>query len=146
MPVTLTGSRWKNGRLQFFEKANPDRVIFQLDAASRDVEVFSADKTLDAQDTGKLLMMDTDAKTFTLPSTAAGITYTIINIAEDGAAKLSISPAAADKIQGPDIAGVDNKDLINTKATQKQGDMVVLVGGADGWFVAAISGTWAAEA
>ena len=146
MTVTKTGSRWKNGRLQFYEKANPARVFFQLDAASLDVEVFTADKTLDAQDTGKVLMMNADAKTFTLPSTAAGITFTIINIAEDAAAKLSISPAAADKIQGPDIAGVDDKDLINTKTTQLQGDMVVLVGGADGWFVAAISGTWAAEA
>ncbi len=146
MTVTKTGSRWKNGRLQFFEKANPARVFFQLDAASLDVEVFTADKVLDAQDTGKVLMMNADAKKFTLPSTAAGITFTIINIAEDGAALLTIAPAAADKIQGPDIAGVDDKDLINTKATQLQGDMVRLVGGADGWFVAAISGTWVAEA
>ena len=146
MPVTNVRSRWKNGRLQFYDKANPDRVIFQLDAASMDIEVISGNKTLDAQDTGKWLLCDADAIVLTLPSTAAGITFNIVNIAEDGAAKLSVSPAAADKIQGPDIAGVDNKDLINTKATQLQGDLVKLVGGADGWFVADIGGVWAAEA
>ena len=145
MPLTLIGSRWKNGRLQFFEKANPDRVIFQLNTASMDIEVISSNKTLNAQDTGKWMLCDTDGVVFTLPSTAAGISYNIVNIAEDGAAKLSVSPAAADKIQGPDIAGVDDKDLINTKATQLQGDFVKLVGGADGWFVVDIGGVWAAE-
>ena len=94
-------------------------------------------------------MVDTDAVVLTLPATAVGISYNIVNIAVDGGAKLSVSPNANDKIQGPDIAGVDNKDLINTKATQKRGDFVKLIGdgaAGGGWFVVDIGGTWAAEA
>ena len=59
----------------------------------------------------------------------------------------SLSPNASDKVQGPDIGGTDNKDLINTKATSRRGDYVDLgFGQADGPTVLAIRGTWATEA
>lgn len=60
---------------------------------------------------------------------------------------MAVSPAAADKIMGADLAGVDNKDRHNTKATAKRLDYIDLAyGSADGWLVNAERGIWAAEA
>lgn len=111
-------------------------------------ETISANKTLDAQDTGKVFFVDTDAKIITLPATAtAGSFIKLVNIGAFGAVAINASPAATDKVMGPDIAGTDNKDLINTKATARRGDYVVLTAGhADGWVVDAMKGTWAEEA
>lgn len=103
--------------------------------------------TVLATDSGKIIDVDTDAKTITLPATVLGLTVTIRNAGADGAVAVTVSPAAADKIVGNGEAGVDNKDIVNTKATAKNGDYVTLVGdGADGWYIQAIKGTWAAEA
>lgn len=111
-------------------------------------ETVSANKTLDAQDVAKLLQVDTDAKTITLPATASGLGPIVIqNIGEDAAVAVNVSPNADDKIMGPDIAGQDNKDLINTKTTAKQGDFVIIqpdVAGG-GWQVMAMKGIWATE-
>lgn len=111
-------------------------------------ETISADKTLDAQDNGKLFWVDTDAKTITLPAIAdGGGSCLIVNGGAYGTVKVAISPAAADMILGPDMAGVDNKDLINTKATAQRGDRARLdIGDADGYVVTELVGTWAAEA
>ena len=110
-------------------------------------ELQTATKTLDAQDVGKVQHDLTDNAVITLPATVAGLTFIVQNDAADAGAKLSVSPNANDKIMGPDLAGVDNKDLINTKATSIRGDFVVLVGdGADGFYVTEMRGTWAAEA
>lgn len=116
--------------------------------AGKPAETLSGNKTLDAQDTGKVFFVDTDATTTTLPATAtAGQQIKIVNIGADGAVAINVSPQAADKIMGPDLAGVDDKDLINTKATARRGDYVVLTAGhADGWVVSEMVGTWAAEA
>ena len=97
-------------------------------------------------DSGAVFAIATDAKVFTLPSTAKGLTYSFVNTGADAAVLLSISPAAVDKIMGGQ-AGVDNKDLLNTKATAKKGDRATIVGdGGDGWYVTLLVGTWAAEA
>jgi hypothetical protein len=101
-------------------------------------------------DSGKTFITFTDNMVFTLPAIALGETYTFINGAEDGAAKLSISPNAADGIMYLNSA-TDNKDLINTKATAKKGDFVTLSAvytGAtlDYWTVTNIRGVWAKEA
>lgn len=111
-------------------------------------ETKSANYTVDAQDTGKVIYVDTDAVVVTLPVTAtAGDKITFVNAGAFGTVGFSIDPAAADKIIGPDIAGEDNKDLINTKATAQRGDFVTLTAGhADGWTVSAIKGIWATEA
>ena len=100
------------------------------------------------EDSGKVFAIATDAKIFTLPSTAAGLVYTFVNTGADGAVLLSVSPAALDKISGGGIAGgADNKDYQNTKATAKKYDLLKIVGdGADGWIVLEIVGTWVAEA
>lgn len=111
-------------------------------------EVISADKTLDAEDSGKLFWVDTDAKVITLPAIATGLDgCMVVNGGSYGAVAVTLSPAAADMILGPDITGADNKDLINTKATARRGDFVILGGNdADGYAVQALRGTWAREA
>lgn len=116
-------------------------------------------KTLDADQVGFVQNVTVDAVVFTLPSVGPGLNYTIRNAgdaatgtpagaAADGSALVTISPAAADKIQGG-VSGTAtaNKDLINTKATSRVGDEVVLVGGATtAWSVVGIKGVWAREA
>ena len=111
-------------------------------------ETLSANKTLDAEDCGKLFWVDTDAFTITLPAIATGLDgFMIVNGGAFGAVLVTISPAAADMILGPDITGADDKDLLNTKATARRGDYVVLGGNdADGYAVQALRGTWARQA
>jgi len=110
-------------------------------------ETVSGALTLDIQDNGKIFFVDTDAVVITLPVVATPVNCKIVNIGAFGAVKLSIDPAAADKVQGPDLPGTDNKDLINTKATAKRGDYVVLTtGDANGALVAELRGIWATEA
>jgi len=110
-------------------------------------ETKSANYTMDAQDVGKVIHIDTDAFTITLPATVVGYDYIFVNDAADGGALITISPNANDKIMGPDVAGVDNKDRLNTKATAIRGDWLQILGdGADGWFVKNERGIWAAEA
>lgn len=107
----------------------------------------AATLTLDAQDTGKTIFC-TVTTVITLPATATALaSVTLVNMAAYGVAQISADPAAADKIMGPNLAGVDNKDLINTLATAQRGDYVTLTAGhADGYVVNGVKGTWAAEA
>lgn len=110
-------------------------------------ETISANKTLDIQDNGKVFFVDTDAKVITMPAVATPVNCKIVNIGAFGAVLVAVSPDAADKIQGPDLPGTDDKDLLNTKATARRGDFVKLVAGdANGPIVAELRGTWATEA
>jgi hypothetical protein len=113
-------------------------------------ELLSGVKTFDAQDSGKLFCVDAagDADALTLPAIADGLSgITILAIGAFGTTAVTIDPAAADMILGPDITGADNKDLICTKATQRRGDFVTLIAGdADGYMVTEMRGTWAREA
>lgn len=109
-------------------------------------ETKSDNYTVDELDSGKIIYVDTDAKTITLPATDAGLRVTIVNLGSYGTVAVTIAPNAADKIMGNDITSADDKDLINTKATAQRGDFVTLVGdGADGWFIQAMRGIWARE-
>jgi hypothetical protein len=109
----------------------------------------SADTTLalatHSVQVGKYVEIATDAKTLTLPAVAVGASFIIVNTAADGEALLTISPNASDKflVDIAGAAGTDNKDIINTKATQKKYDFVHLMGiDAIGWMIADIRGTW----
>lgn len=112
-------------------------------------ELLSGVKTFDAQDCGKLFCVDAagDADALTLPSIADGLSgLTILAIGAFGTTAVTVDPAAADMILGPDITGADNKDLICTKATQRRGDFVTLIAGdADGYMVTEMRGIWARE-
>lgn len=113
-------------------------------------ETLTGTKTFDAEDTGKLFVVTDagDGDALTLPSIADGLNgITILAIGAFGSTAVTVDPAAADMILGPDITGADNKDLICTKATQRRGDFVTLdLGDADGYVVTEQRGTWAREA
>jgi predicted RecA/RadA family phage recombinase len=103
-------------------------------------------KTLDVEDVGKVLnITGDDTNVVTLPATAAGMEF-VIRAAGDGV-RIAVSPNANDKILGADLSGTDNKDIILTAATAKEGDFIYLAGGhADGYIIRACRGIWAEEA
>lgn len=113
-------------------------------------ETLTGTKTFDAQDCGKLFCVTDagDADALTLPAIADGLGgLTILAVGAFGTTAVTVDPAAADMILGPDITGADNKDLICTKATQRRGDYVTLdLGDADGYVVTEMRGTWARQA
>ena len=113
-------------------------------------ETLTGTKTFDAQDCGKLFCVTDagDADALTLPAIADGLGgFTILAVGAFGTTAVTVDPAAADMILGPDITGADNKDLICTKATQRRGDFVKLdLGDADGYIITEMRGTWARQA
>ena len=129
------------------------------------VEVVTASKSLTVEDHKGTFLIGTDALVITLPATVAGLEFSFINIGAAGNNIITISPAAADMIQGkinaPEgsnadattadglvvvLPGTDDKDLINTKATADPGDRVTLIGdGNAGWYVKEGLGVWASE-
>ena len=118
---------------------------------------FIVDATLTAAMSGQLFLVGADAKTATLPSSAtvgAGVKYAFINIGADAAYGFTVSPNASDKIMGDAsnrgstiiLSGTDDKDLVNTKATAKTGDLLILESdGASGWYVLDAIGLWTEE-
>lgn len=113
-------------------------------------ETLTGTKTFDAEDCGKLFCVTAagDGDALTLPAIADGLSgLTILAVGGFGTTAVTIDPAAADKIHGPDITSADNKDLVCTKATQRRGDFVELIAGdADGYMVVKQRGIWAREA
>ena len=102
----------------------------------------------DSVQVGKYCTVTADAQTLTLPAVVIGASFIIVNMAEDGGALLTISPDGNDKflVDIGGAAGTDNKDIINTKATQKKYDYVHLVGmHADGWAIVDKRGVWVAQ-
>lgn len=111
--------------------------------AGKAIDTKTDNYTADAQDTGKVLVMNAADKAVTLPATSAGLELVVMCTSVGDA--LNISPNASDKIMGPDVAGVDDKDYILAAAAL--GDYLVLVGdGSAGWYVKASRGTWTQEA
>ena len=110
------------------------------------IETKTSSATLTAGDSGKTFVSATDGVVFTLPAIAAGAVYKFVNAAEDGTNTLTISPNASDGIE---YAGskVDDKDVINTKATSKQGDFIVIasLSSTTHWSVTSVRGTFAKE-
>lgn len=110
-------------------------------------EAVTGNFTTDIQDNGKLFWVTTDAVVVTLAAVATPLNCVFANGGSYGTVAINLSPNSVDRIQGPDFAGTDNKDLINTKATAQRGDFVKLVtGDANGAIVAELRGTWATEA
>ena len=107
----------------------------------------SASYTVTANDSGKTFTSSTDGVIFTLPAISIGRVYTFVNTAQDGTNTLTISPNAADGIlQAGSLT--DDKDLINTKATSKVGDFVVIasLNSTAHWTVVDAQGVFAKEA
>ena len=97
-------------------------------------------------DGGKIFSSVLDAIVYTLPAVAIGNTWTFLNLGKDGAAKLTISPNASDGITWAG-SETNDKDLINTKVTQRKGDYATLSSftPASKWQLPAIRGVWAKE-
>lgn len=112
-------------------------------------ETLAGVKTFDAQDCGKAFFCTAaaDGDALTLPAIADGLDdILIVAIDAFGTTQIKIDPAAADNIRAADLAAVDNKDLLLTKATQRRGDRArIFLGDADG-YSASIKGIWTAEA
>ena len=110
------------------------------------IETKTSNTTLTAADSGKTFVSATDGVVFTLPAIATGAVFKFVNAAEDGTNTLTISPNASDGIQYAGSA-TDNKDLINTKATSRQGDFVVIASldSTANWSVTSVRGVFAKE-
>ena len=110
------------------------------------IETKTSNYTVTTGDSGKTFVSSTDGVVFTLPAIAIGYSFKFVNNAPDGANALTLSPNASDGIT---YAGssTDDKDLINTKATSKQGDFVVIssLDGTAAWQVTQVRGTFAKE-
>ncbi len=106
----------------------------------------SASFTVLASQSGMTFLCKAVDMVMTLPATAVGLVYTFIVHTVSSGTGLSIDPVTADAIMGNGLTSVDDKDLINTAATDAEGDSVTLVAdGADGWWITSINGTWAKE-
>lgn len=123
-----------------FKQISGIQQVVNLLAVTHTVTVFSS---------GDRFVGVADA-VFTLPAVAAanqGVTFEFECGEVSTGTGLSISPAAADHIRGNGLTSVDDKDLINTGATDRLGDAVRLYSdGVDGWVITDIVGTWAKEA
>lgn len=149
------GGAWRNTQTLTGAKVFSDAVTVNallttsqgVKAVGRQQATVSVNKTLAEGDSGVVQVVDTDGVVVTLPATVVGTAYVVENGGADGAVGISVSPAAADKIMGNGFTSADNKDAVNTKATAKKGDRIVLVAdGVNGWFCEEIVGTWAREA
>ena len=118
------------------------------------IETIIANKTLTTEESGKTILVGTDALVITLPLGVKGVEYTFINIAADGGAIITISPNSADGMVGTianaaadSVAGgVADKDWINTKATANKGDRCTLISdGGNIWFIKDGVGIWVSE-
>lgn len=122
-----------------------DATTMQDPYGGRVWETFSSSATLDKEDTGKGFWVDTDAQTMTLLTFAAltAINVKVVNGGPFGTIAVSVDPAAGDLIAGPDDTGGDGGVMVNTKATARRGDYVVLEdGGDEGYHVVEKRGIW----
>jgi hypothetical protein len=114
-----------------------------------DCEKETAAKTVDINDSGKVIVCtSTTDIVVTMTATAAEGNYTIINGAQAGDHLTSVDPVAGDGVAGWDSGNVDNKDMLNTKATSQPGDYLTLGSGglAGGLYIFGGRGVWASEA
>lgn len=110
-------------------------------------QTVSDNLTLDAEDSGKVLCVDTDAKAITLPAVEGMSNIRVLNIGAFGTVAVTVSPNANDMVEAADVTAADNKDLVNTKATARRGDFIDLdYSDANGWVATRKVGTWAREA
>jgi hypothetical protein len=134
-----------------------NKIAAESESNAVNAVLLTDNRTLLASESGSVFMIATDAKTITLPATALGLLYRIINTGSAGHNIVTISPQAADGISGTITlaatvvvdAGVIDKDLINTKATAQAGDCVTLLGtgiaGTTAWIILSSTGIWAAQ-
>lgn len=172
MPVTKIKTNWNAGDLEFRDASG--NVILTLKSATRELAIavgavfsvagaaFSAIRTINlaaatqvltALQSGQKFVAAVDA-VFTLPSAAvagmAGVWYEFECGALSAGTGFAISPNASDAIGGNGLGVVLDKDLINSGASDRLGDMVRIyctgVAGATAWRIESVIGTFAKEA
>jgi len=152
MPQTLVRSAWESGSLIF--RTLTAGLVARFDQAGglgwrQIVNLAAPTQALTAEQSGQRFVGAVDA-VFTLPAMAAapaGTWFEFETGALSGGTGLAVSPAAADHIRGNGLTSVDDKDLINTGATDRLGDAIrIYSDGVDGWVIASVIGTWAKEA
>jgi hypothetical protein len=112
-----------------------------------EVESKGANYTVTREDSGKVFVSTAADLVFTLPATEKGLTYTFVTKVVSAGTGTSVSPQAADKIIATGFTSADDKDAVNTGATDTEGDSITLVGdGLDGWIEVGRRGIWARQA
>jgi len=121
-------------------------------------DTLTTTQDISANQAGSEFNIATDAKVMTLPAIDAnniGMELTFRNTGADGNNTITLSPAAADGINGTIAnaaadsvaSGTANKDLVNTKATANKGDWCTIKAVAAGaWYITGGVGIWASEA
>lgn len=114
----------------------------------------AVDKTLVAADLGLVHDVTADGKAITLPAaTVAGAVVIVRNAAGEGAtsdpsgdgtAGISVLPAGTDQVVGNGFTAANGKGAVNTKATARYGDFIMLqADGTSKWNIVALRGIWA---
>jgi len=118
-----------------------------VEGVTYDVVTHTTSATLTEDDSGKIHIAAAVDLVFTLPATQAGLVFQFVVGTVSATTGASISPAAADQIIGNGFTAADDKDAINTAATDAAGDAMTVVGnGTTGWLITNTVGTWAREA
>lgn len=104
-------------------------------------------RTMTPEESGAVVVCTAADLVISLPATEAGLSYTVVSKVPSAGTGVSVSPVAADKFMGAGVTAADNKDLINSGASDVVGDCATFVGdGVDGYYVSSVVGTWAREA
>lgn len=115
--------------------------------ADGDVETLTASRTLTEADNGKTFISGAADVVVTLPITKEGLHFRFLTSTLSATTGYSVSPQAVDRIQGKGITAADDKDIINSAASDAVGDLLEIVGdGSAGWWIVGMLGTWAREA
>jgi hypothetical protein len=109
----------------------------------------TGNKTLAATDAGTVQVVTADAVVVTLPAVAAGnvgLSFTIKVGGNNGDNTVTVTPNAADGVNGLGFTSVVAKGPQNLKATGHAGDEITLtssgVTGVNAWYIGRATGTW----
>ena len=114
------------------------------------IQSHAANYTVLPEESGTLFIATAADVVFSLPPTEEGLEYTFVFKVPSAGGGGKISPDANDKIMGTAgtvaFTSANDKDAINTGATDREGDSMTLVAdGLDGWFIETSTGVWARQ-
>jgi hypothetical protein len=123
----------------------------QFAGARQGLSIVTADTTLTASDSGKVVVVNAAAtKTITLPaaSAGAGMRFTVTEqVASTSGAGHLVHPAGTDQVRGNGFTAANSKGAVCTQATSRVGDSITVVSdGVSAWYIESVTGTWAREA
>ena len=166
--IANISSHWSDGSLVVFRK-NGEKLLAISSTGTvcyvpvfgvnqQTVNVTAATALSTAGSLGLVVTCTTDSVVLTLPGSSttlvAGLTYTIVNTATDGAAMICVrgKTVSADPIVGLGVVSTGVKFAIkNTSTTHVYGDRITLIAsdsaaGKANWSLHNVVGTWALSA